>query len=160
MIHLIIDAENEKDFDFASILSNKSIKVLCTQNKSKIQDDELTQNVSELFKRLKFNKIAMGTKYLKRAIIVAYTDQNLLYDNKKLIELVSKELQVKQKTIRSSIENLIASVNNIHSVESLKEIFGDDYEGEKLSVKVFIALCVNYLNVSTGKNQINMYHFI
>lgn len=160
MIHLIIDADNEKDFDFASILSNKSIKVLCTQNEAIIQDDELTQLVSDLFEKLKFNPVSKGTFYLKRAIIVAYTDQYLLYDNKLLIELISKELKVKQKTIRSSIENSISYMNELNSIESLKEFFGDDYEGEKLSVKVFIALCVNYLNIATGKNQINMYHFI
>ena len=45
------------------------------------------------------------------------------------------------------------------SIEVLKEVFGESYEGEKLSVKDFVALCVNHLNIVTGKNPINMYYF-
>lgn len=159
MIHLIIDADNEKDFDFASILSNKSIKILYTQNALEIQADELTQLISDLFGKLKFNQVTKGTFYLKLAIILAYTDQYLLYDNKLLIELISQETNVKQKTVRSSIEHSLNTMYKLTSIEVLKEVFGESYEGEKLSVKDFVALCVNHLNIVTGKNPINMYYF-
>ena len=91
MIHLIIDADNEKDLDFTSILADKSFKVLYTQNIVTIKDDELAQAFSTIFEKLKFKPLSNGTRYLKRAIILAYTDQDLLYKNKKLIELISKE---------------------------------------------------------------------
>ena len=77
------------------------IKILYTQNASEIQADELTQLISDLFGKLKFNQVTRGTFYLKLAIILAYTDQYLLYDNKLLIELISKETKVKQKTVRT-----------------------------------------------------------
>lgn len=48
---------------------------------------------------------------------------------------------------------------NFTPLSALKEVFGESYEGEKLSVKNFIALCVNQLNIATGKSPINMYNF-
>ena len=159
MIHLIIDADNEKDLDFTSILADKSFKVLYTQNIVTIKDDELAQAFSTIFEKLKFKPLSNGTRYLKRAIILAYTDQDLLYKNKKLIELISKEKKIKPKTIRNAIERSIDDMYNFTPLSALKEVFGESYEGEKLSVKNFIALCVNQLNIATGKSPINMYNF-
>lgn len=159
MIHLIIDADNEKDLDFTSILADKSFKVLYTQNIVTIKDDELAQAFSTIFEKLKFKQLSNGTRYLKRAIILAYTDQDLLYKNKKLIELISKEKKIKPKTIRNAIERSIDDMYNFTPLSALKEVFGESYEGEKLSVKNFIALCVNQLNIATGKSPINMYNF-
>ena len=159
MIHLIIDADNEKDLDFTSILADKSVKVLYTQNIVTIKDDELAQAFSTIFEKLKFKPLSNGTRYLKRAIILAYTDQDLLYKNKKLIELISKEKKIKPKTIRNAIERSIDDMYRLTPLSALKEVFGESYEGEELSVKNFIALCVNQLNIATGKNPINMYNF-
>ena len=159
MIHLIIDADNEKDLDFTSILADKSFKVLYTQNILTIKDDELAQAFSTIFEKLKFKPLSNGTRYLKRAIILAYTDQDLLYKNKKLIELISKEKKIKPKTIRNAIERSIDDMYNFTPLSALKEVFSGSYEGEKLSVKNFIALCVNQLNIATGKSSINMYNF-
>ena len=159
MIHLIIDADNEKDLDFTSILADKSFKVLYTQNIVTIKDDELAQAFSTIFEKLKFKPLSNGTRYLKRAIILAYTDQDLLYKNKKLIELISKEKKIKPKAIRNAIERSIDDMYNFTPLSALKEVFGESYEGEKLSVKNFIALCVNQLNIATGKSPINMYNF-
>ena len=159
MIHLIIDADNEKDLDFTSILADKSFKVLYTQNILTIKDDELAQAFSTIFEKLKFKQLSNGTRYLKRAIILAYTDQDLLYKNKKLIELISKEKKIKPKTIRNAIERSIDDMYNFTPLSALKEVFSGSYEGEKLSVKNFIALCVNQLNIATGKSPINMYNF-
>ena len=159
MIHLIIDADNEKDLDFTSILADKSFKVLYTQNIVTIKDDELAQAFSTIFEKLKFKPLSNGTRYLKRAIILAYTDQDLLYKNKKLIELIPKEKKIKPKTIRNAIERSIDDMYKLTPISALKEVFGESYEGEKLSVKNFIALCVNQLNIATGKNPINMYNF-
>lgn len=159
MIHLIIDADNEKDLDFTSILADKSFKVLYTQNIVTIKDNELAQAFSTIFEKLKFKPLSNGTRYLKRAIILAYTDQDLLYKNKKLIELISKEKKIKPKTIRNAIERSIDDMYNFTPLSALKEVFGESYEGEKLSVKNFIALCVNQLNIATGKSPINMYNF-
>lgn len=159
MIHLIIDADNEKDLDFTSILADKSFIVLYTQNIVTIKDDELAQAFSTIFEKLKFKPLSNGTRYLKRAIILAYTDQDLLYKNKKLIELISKEKKIKPKTIRNAIERSIDDMYNFTPLSALKEVFGESYEGEKLSVKNFIALCVNQLNIATEKSPINMYNF-
>ena len=130
MIHLIIDADNEKDFDFTSILANNSIKVLYTKNNVMIQDDELAQAFSILFEKLHFKEFTKGTRYLKRAIILAYTDQNLLYDNKALIEIISKEKRLKAKSIRSAMENSISTMYRFTSVATLKEVFGENYDGK------------------------------
>lgn len=159
MIHLIIDADNEKDFDFTSILADKSFKVLYTKNNVIIQDDELAQAFSTIFEKLKFKQLANGTRYLKRAIILAYTDQDLLYKNKKLIELISIEKKIKPKTIRNAIERSINDMYKFTPIAAFKEVFGESYEGEELSVKNFIALCVNQLNIATGQVPINMYNF-
>ena len=159
MIHLIIDADNEKDFDFTSVLANKSFQVFYTQNIVTIKDDELAQAFSTIFEKLKFKQLANGTRYLKRAIILAYTDQDLLYKNKKLIELISKEKKIKPKTIRNAIERSINAMYKFTPIATFKEVFGESYEGKELSVNNFIALCVNQLNIATGKNPINMFHF-
>lgn len=63
MIHLIIDADDEKDLDFTSILANNSIKVLYTKNNVMIQDDELAQAFSILFEKLNFKEFTKGTRY-------------------------------------------------------------------------------------------------
>lgn len=159
MIHLIIDADNEKDLDFTSILANNSIKILYTKNNVMIQDDELAQAFSILFEKLNFKEFTKGTRYLKRAIILAYTDQNLLYDNKALIEIISKEKRLKAKSIRSAMENSINTMYRFTSVATLKEVFGENYDGKKSSLKDFIGLCVNYLCIATGKHPVNMYNF-
>ena len=159
MIHLIIDVDNAKDFDFTNVLSNKSFKVLYTQNNVIIPDTKLAQAFWVLFEKLNFKELSKGTYYLKRTLLLAYTDYNLLFDNKKLIEIISQENSLKPKSIRSAIEYSIDTMYNFTSTSILKEIFGDDYNGDKLSLKVFIGCCVNYLNVATGKNPINMFHF-
>lgn len=159
MIHLIIDVDNAKDFDFTNVLSNKSFKILYTQNNVIIQDTKLAQAFWVLFEKLNFRELTKGTCYLKRTILLAYTDYDLLFDNKKLIEIISQENKLKPKSIRSAIEYSIDSMYNFTSTNILKEVFGEDYNGDKLSLKDFIGLCVNYLNIATGKSPINMYRF-
>lgn len=155
MIHLIIDADNDVYNEMANILD-----IYKTNDKAISQDSVLYNLIDDLFWKIGFNQTAKGTYYLKRAILIAYLDQNLLYKNKELIELTSKELNIEAKAVRSAIDNSLHTMYRFTTVECLTGFFHDNYDGRKPSAKYFIALCVNYLNSITGKEAINMFHFI
>lgn len=154
MIHLIIDADNNVSDEVANIFD-----IYKTKDKAIIQDTTIYGLIDNLFWKIGFNQTARGTYYLKRAVLIAYLDQDLLYKNKELIELTATELNIEAKAVRSAIDNSINTMFRFTTKECLTNFFDDKYDGRKPSVKYFIALCVNYLNVLTGKDALNMFHF-
>lgn len=92
---------------------------------------------------------------------LAYYDQSLLYDNKKLIEIVSLEYLVDSRNVRALLDNTLYSMyKKTSSKEILSDLFPNNYDGTKMTVKFFISICVNYLNEATGLTPVNMYNFI
>lgn len=122
---------------------------------------DISKIIDSIFLKLKFKQETKGTYYLKCAIFLAYFDQTLLYDHKKLLEIVSLKYFSTTKNVRSLLDN---SIYKMHKKSSSKDIlfdlFQEDYDSENLTVKNFILICVNYLNQVTGKQTINMYQFI
>ena len=101
------------------------------------------------------------TKREKCAIFLVYYDQTLLYDHKRLLEIVSLEYLSTTKNVRSLLDNSIYNMlKKSSSRDVLFNLFPNDYDGENITVKNFILICVNHLNDVTGKQPINMYQFI
>ncbi len=144
----------------ADIHANNQLDINKIQNANLVQDSTLVKFIDTLFWKLGFNQSSKGTFYLKYAIILAYTDQKLIYTNKKLIEIISKELNIKKETIRAEIDYSLHSMYRFSSSEILNEYFHENYDGRNPSTKYFIALCVNYINNVIGNKVINMYNFI
>ena len=122
---------------------------------------DIEKIIDSIFLKLRFKQENKGTYYLKCAIFLAYYDQTLLYDHKKLLEIVSISYLSTSKNVRSLLDNSIYKMQKKSSSKDiLLDLFPDNYDGENLTVKNFILICVNYLNEETGRQTINMYQFI
>ena len=160
MIHLICYDDTLLSKHLEDIITNETITFYNTQDKIVSTNDELTRNIEDLFWKLNFNQASNGTYYLKRSIAIALYDQSLIYDNKKLNELLSKEQNSSPKEIRGTIDNALNSMYSPSQKESLYKVFKDDYDARKPSTKYFIAICVNYLNKIYHKDSINLFRII
>lgn len=154
MVHLIL---NENSKDFSKILENSSFYK--TELFPTSRQYNFDKTIDDLFWKLGFNPTTKGTTYLKKAISIATDDSSLLYDNKKLLSLVSKEYSEELKAVRSAIDNSINSMYRYTSEDKIKVVFKDNYDGRKPSTKYFIALCVNYSNEKNNKETNNMIYF-
>lgn len=160
MIHLICYDETLLSRQLADIITNENITLYSTKDQIISTNDELTRNIEDLFWKLNFNQTSHGTYYLKRAIAIAFYDQSLIYDNKMLNELLSKEQNLTPKEIRGTIDNSLNSMYSPSQKESLYKVFKSDYDARKPSTKYFIAICVNYLNKIYHKDSINLFRII
>lgn len=124
------------------------------------KEQEVIESLNYLFWKIGFNITSKGTCYLKLAILTAYQKQELAFNNKQLIELVSQNLNIPTHTIRVAMDNSIKSMYRYSTTEKLNKFFLNSYDGRNLTTKYFILLCINYLNNLTGKKNINMYYFI
>lgn len=160
MFHLIGYDDNLLFQEFADIITNENISVYNTKEHIISTNHKLTRNIEELFWKLNFNQTSHGTYYLKRSIAIAFYDQSLLYDNKKLIEILSKEQNISSKEIRATIDNSLNSMYSPSQIDKLFNVFKNDYDFRKPSTKYFIAICVNQLNKKYHKESINLFRFI
>lgn len=160
MFHLICYDDNLLFQKFADIITNEEISIYSTKERIISTNDKLTRDIEDLFWKLNFNQTSRGTYYLKRSIAIAFYDQSLLYNNKKLIELLSKEQNISSKEIRATIDNSLNSMYSSSQIEVLYNVFKNDYDFRKPSTKYFIAICVNYLNKIYQNKSINLYRFI
>lgn len=160
MVHLICYDETVLLQRLANILTDENITVYNTKDKIISTNEELARNIEDLFWKLNFNQASNGTFYLKRAIAIAFYDQSLIYDNKRLNELLSKEQNISSKEIRGTIDNALNSMYSPSQRETLYKVFQSDYDARKPSTKYFIAICVNYLNKIYKKESINLFQII
>lgn len=160
MVHLICYDDNLLSQQFADIVTNEDIIIYNTKDQIISTNDELARYIEDLFWKLDFNQTSHGTFYLKRAIAIAFYDQSLIYDNKKLNELLSKEQNLSPKEIRGTIDNALNSMYSPSKKETLYKVFQSDYDNRKPSTKYFIAICVNYLNKIYHKDLINLFKII
>jgi len=158
MVHLIFDDFNSNKYNFSNIFENVTqgnrVELFSTSDKETVD-----KTIDDLFWKLGFNPTTKGTTYLKKAISIASDDLSLLYDNKKLLSLVSNEFNGEFKAVRSAIDNSINSMYRYSSDDKIKIVFKDNYDGRKPSTKYFIALCVNYSNEKNNKETANMIYF-
>lgn len=121
---------------------------------------KISRKVDKIFWKLPFNPTSKGTLYLKYAVYIAYFNQELLFDNKKLVKLISEKINIESKVVRSFMDKSINSMFRYVDERTLDNLFYNIYDGRKPSTKYFIVLCVNLLNKNTGLKEINMYQFI
>lgn len=161
MTCFLLTNTNDDINDNFNIIANKQFTFPPVDIEAFKQSLDINKIIDSIFFKLKFKPETKGTYYLKYAIILAYYDQTLLYDHKKLLEIVSLEYLSTSKNVRSLLDN---SIYKMHKKSSSKKIlldlFPNDYDADNLTVKNFILICVNYLNEETGKQPINMYQFI
>lgn len=155
MVHLILnDFKDSKYPLIGEVISKNHVELFTTSDKETVD-----KTIDDLFWKLGFNPTTKGTIYLKKAISIATDDSSLLYDNKKLLSIVSKEVHGELKSVRSAIDNSINSMYRFNSEERIKIVFKDSYDGRKPSTKYFIALCVNYSNELNNKGTTNLFYF-
>lgn len=107
---------------------------------------EIEKKIDTTLWKLGFATYFKGTIYLKDAILLAYNDNELLQDVNVLIEKVSEKNHVKNnKVVRSAMDKSLNNVLDYLHTDVLYNVFGEYYDGRKVSVKYFIDLCIRYL---------------
>ena len=161
MTNFAVVSTNDDINDNFNIIANKLVTFPLVDIEAVNQSLDISKIIDSIFFKLKFKQETKGTYYLKCAIFLAYYDQTLLYDHKRLLEIVSLEYLSTTKNVRSLLDNSIYNIlKKSSSRDVLFNLFPNDYDGENITVKNFILICVNHLNDVTGKQPINMYQFI
>ncbi len=108
---------------------------------------EIEKKINNIFWKLGLTSYFKGTIYLKDAILLAYYDRSLLLDINNLIIKISKKNNVlNYKCVRSVMDKSLNSMLDNIDIKNIYEIFGDDYDGRKISLKYFIDLCIRFLD--------------
>lgn len=107
---------------------------------------EIEKNVDNILWKMGFNTYLKGTTYLKDAILLAYANKKLLLDIQALIKKVAEKNEIlNDKVVRSDIDKLLNNVLDLLDIKTIYDIFGNDYDGRKISLRYFIDLCIRYL---------------
>ena len=107
---------------------------------------ELEKKVDNILWRMGFNSYFKGTTYLKDAILFAYSDKKLLLDTQALVRRVSEKNNIlNDKLVRSDMDKILNNVLDLIDIKVIYDIFGDEYDGRKISLRYFIDLCIRYL---------------
>ena len=107
---------------------------------------EVEKNIDDVFWKIGLTSYFKGTIYLKDAILLAYSDKNLLLDMNELVIKVSEKNEIENyKVVRSAMDKSLNAMLDNTDIKVIYEIFEDDYDGRKISLKYFIDLCVRYL---------------
>lgn len=108
---------------------------------------ELESKVIDILWRLGFPSYLKATIYLRDAILLACNNKELIQDTTSLIrEIARKNNILNEKSIRSDIDKSINNILDYTKDNVIYKVFGDDYDGRKVSFKYFIDLCIRYLN--------------
>lgn len=106
---------------------------------------EIEKNIDDLFWKIGLTSYFKGTIYLKDAILLAYSDKNLLQDMNELIFKVAEKNEVTNyKGVRSVMDKSLNNMLDNTDIKILYDIF-EDYDGRKISLKYFIDLCAHFL---------------
>lgn len=107
---------------------------------------ELEKKVDNILWRMGFNSYFKGTTYLKDAILFAYSDKKLLLDTQALVRRVAEKNNIlNDKLVRSDMDKILNNVLDLIDIKVIYDIFGDEYDGRKISLRYFIDLCIRYL---------------
>ena len=107
---------------------------------------EIEKNIDTILWKLGFTSYFKGTIYLKEAILLAYYDNNFLQDMNLLINEVAKKYDVANpKVVRSDMDKAINNTLDFTDNNIIYSVFGDDFDGRKISLKYLIDLCIRYL---------------
>lgn len=107
---------------------------------------ELEKNIDSILWKLGFTSYFKGTIYLRDAILLAYNDNELLQDMSTLvIKVAEKNNVLNDKVVRSAMDKSLNNMLDYIDNNVIYDIFRDDYDGRKISLKYFIDLCIRYL---------------
>lgn len=107
---------------------------------------EIERNIDDILWRLGFASYFKGTIYLKDAILFAYSDNKLLQDMNTLVKKVAEKNNIENdKVVRSAMDKSLNNILDFIDNSKIYSIFGDYYDGRKISVKYLIDLCIRYL---------------
>lgn len=107
---------------------------------------KIERNIDSIFWKLGFTPYFKGTGYLKDAISLAYNGFKLQQDMNKLVKKIAEKNRISnEKVVRSAMDKSLNSMLDYTNTDTIYDIFGDDYDGRKISVKYFIDLCIRYL---------------
>lgn len=108
--------------------------------------NEIEKNIDDILWKLGFASYFKGTIYLKDAILLAYIDNELLLDMNTLVKKVAERHNIEnEKIVRSAMDKSLNNILDYLHTNVLYEVFKDDYDGRKVSVKYLIDLCIRYL---------------
>lgn len=83
---------------------------------------------------------------MKDAILLAYNDNKLLQDMNTLVKKVAEKNNVKNdKIVRSAMDKSLNNILDFINTSKIYSVFGDNYDGRKISVKYLIDLCIHFL---------------
>ena len=107
---------------------------------------DIEKTIDTILWKLGFTSYFKGTIYLKDAILLAYNDTKLFQDMNILVKKVAEKNNiVNEKVVRSAMDKSLNTMLDYTDINVFYDIFGDDYDGRKISVKYFIDLCMHYL---------------
>lgn len=122
-------------FDILDIISN-AIK----------ETFDLEKEIDNILWGLGFTSYYKGTIYLKDSIFMVFNNKELLQDVNFLIENVAeKNNAINKNVVRSIMDKTINNVLDLLDTTIVFEVFGDLYDGRKISLKYFLDLCIHYL---------------
>ena len=107
---------------------------------------EIEKDISTILWKMGLTSSFKGTTYLKDAISFAYTDKTLLSKTQVLVKKVAEKNKISNDNLVSSdMDKALNSVLNLIKDETIYEIFGNQYDGRKISLSYFIDLCIRHL---------------
>ncbi len=107
---------------------------------------EIEKSIDDILWKLGFASYFKGTIYLKDAILFAYNDNKLLQDMNTLVKKVAEKNNIEnEKIVRSAMDKSLNNILDFIDNSKIYSIFGDYYDGRKVSVKYLIDLCIRYL---------------
>lgn len=136
--HLLFFKKEHTDFSILDAIN------LITNSVKNIT--EIERNIDDILWRLGFASYFKGTIYLKDAILLAYNDNRLLQDMNTLVKKVAEKNNIENdKIVRSAMDKSLNNILDFIDNSRIYSIFGDYYDGRKISVKYLIDLCIRYL---------------
>lgn len=142
----IINREKSQQFFKKKSLDFQLLDVISLVSDSLKDTIELEKKIDDILWKMKFNSYFKGTTYLKDAIFFAYTDKKLLSDTQALVKKVAKKNNVlNDKLVRSDIDKVLNNALDLIDKQRIYDIFGDEYDGRKISFRYFIDLCIRFL---------------
>lgn len=142
----IIDREKSRQFFKRKQLDIPVFDVISLISDSLKDTLELEKNVDDILWKMGFNSYFKGTTYLKDAILFAYADKKLLFDTQALLKKVANKNNIlNDKLVRSDIDKVLNNVLDLIDIKVIYDIFGNEYDGRKISLRYFIDLCIRYL---------------
>ena len=100
---------------------------------------ELEKEIDNILWKLGFTSYYKGTIYLKDSILMVYNNRELLQDINLLVKNVTeKNNAINKDVVRSVMDKTINSVLDLLDATLVFEVFGDIYDGRKISLKYLL----------------------